>query len=212
VRGLIYRSAFGYELAMAILYGRHYSSRYRAIAELIRPDSTVLDLCCGPAVLYHRYLSRKPVDYTGIDLNPGFIKTLIDCGAHGQVKDLRRDEPLPGADYVIMQASLYHFLPDPVPMLVRMLAAANEAVIIAEPIRNLANSEVPLVRSLIGLLTDPGIGVQPLRFTEHLLDETLMASDPRSTESFLICGGREKLYLIPGKKSADRRFALQRSE
>lgn len=57
---------------MALLYGRHYSSRYQAIADLIQPASTVLDLCCGPGVLYRRFLRKKAVNYTGIDLNSNF--------------------------------------------------------------------------------------------------------------------------------------------
>src|SRR5258705_11415367 len=105
-RGLIYRSALAYELAMAVLYGRHYQSRYRALAELISPGSTVLDLCCGPGVLSRRYLRDKAVNYIGFDLNERFVTTLIQSGARGEVRDLGSEEPFPIADYVVMQASL----------------------------------------------------------------------------------------------------------
>jgi ubiquinone/menaquinone biosynthesis C-methylase UbiE len=74
---LIYRSASLYELAMLLLYGRHYTSRYRAIAELVPVGSSVLDLCCGPALLYHRYLRTKDVQYTGLDINANFIARLL---------------------------------------------------------------------------------------------------------------------------------------
>ncbi len=195
-QGLIYRSALAYELAMAVIYGRHYASRYRAIADLIRPGSTVLDLCCGPAVLYRRYLRHKSVKYTGFDVNVNFIKQLVHHGAEGAVRDLRTDEPLPRADYVVMQASLYHFLPDPMPVVARMLAAARTALIIAEPIRNLAHSKLRLVRSLTPLLTDPGVGAQPRRFTEQSLDEFLGRNFQAPVSAFLIKGGREKIYVI----------------
>jgi len=181
---------------MAVLYGRHYSSRYRAIAELISPGSTVLDLCCGPGVLYRRYLHDKSVNYTGLDINAKFIKMLVRCGAQGKVWDLRRDEPLPPADYVIMQASLYHFLPNPMPLVVRMLAAARTALIITEPIRNVADSTLPIIRWIIPLLTNPGVGPQPHRFTEQSLDSFLAGSFQTEVRAFLISGGREKIYRI----------------
>src|SRR5215211_4230426 len=123
---------------MLVLYGRHYPSRYRAIADLIPSGSSVVDLCCGPALLFNRYLRNKGVRYTGLDLNAGFIDGLVRNGASGMVWDLRKDDPLPEADYVLMQASLYHFLPDAAPIVERMLEAARRKVIIAEPIRNLA--------------------------------------------------------------------------
>ena len=106
---LIYRSALIYELAMIGLYGRHYFSRYRAIADLIVPGSSVLDLCCGPGILYDRYLRQKSIDYTGLDINSRFIKRLNYRGINGKIWDLRKDEPLPLADFVIMQASLYGY-------------------------------------------------------------------------------------------------------
>lgn len=62
---LIYRSRAGYELAMFMLYGRHYSARYRAIANLIPYGAEVLELCCGPGILYERYLRYKDVAYRG---------------------------------------------------------------------------------------------------------------------------------------------------
>ena len=189
---------------MAALYGRHYSSRYRAITDLIKPGSSVLDLCCGPGVLYRRYLRHKSVNYTGLDVNANFIKTLVRSGAKGEVRDLRTDDPLPLAEYVIMQASLYHFLPDPGAIVNRMLAAAQTAVIIAEPIRNLACSNLPLVHSITRSMTDPGLGAQPLRFTEQTLDELLSGYCQAWSEAFVINGGREKIYLIPGMENSER--------
>lgn len=189
---------------MAVLYGRHYPARYRAIAELIRPGSTVLDLCCGPGVLYRRYLRGKSVSYLGFDLNERFVKKLIHRGACAAVRDLRTNEPLPVADYVVMQASLYHFLPNPEAILGRMTKAASTALIVAEPIRNLADSKLSLVRRLTRYLTDPGIGSQPDRFTEQSLDELFAASFRGSVSTFFISGGREKIY-VASKTQAEKR-------
>ena len=192
----IYKSATLYELAMIGLYGRHYPSRYRAIAELIPPGSSVIDLCCGPAVLYKRYLRRKSVDYTGLDINEAFVKGLLRRGVRAQVWDVREETPLPQADYAIMQASLYHFLPDPLPVLERMLEAAREQVIIAEPVRNLAAAKLPLLPSLARLLTDPGVGSQPHRFNEQKLDDLLSILPSKPPQTIYISGGREKIYVL----------------
>ena len=193
---LIYRSSSLYELAMLALYGRHYGSRYRAIAELVPNGSSVLDLCCGPALLYHRYLRHKSVRYTGLDVNAEFIDRLTRRGASGQVRDLRSEEALPEADYVIMQASLYHFLPDPSPVMDRMLRAAKRQVIVSEPIRNLSSSDSRLVALVGKLLTDPGVGNHSQRFNEASLDQFFLRYRSLVQQSFLAAGGREKLYIL----------------
>jgi SAM-dependent methyltransferase len=195
----IYRSAAMYELAMLLLYGRHYTSRYRAIADLIPAGASILDLCCGPAILYHRYLRSKSVHYTGLDINANFIARLIRRGGAGQVWDLRSEDALPSADYVIMQASLYHFLPDASQVVNRMLQAARNQVIIAEPIRNLTTSNSGLVSLLGRLFTNPGSGEQPLRFTEASLADFFSANATRVAQSFPIAGGREKVYVLDAR-------------
>jgi len=181
---------------MLLLYGRHYTSRYRAIAELIPAGASVLDLCCGPALLYKRYLKSKSVHYTGLDINAKFIARLIRQGGIGHVWDLRSEEALPSADYVIMQASLYHFLPDGAPIVNRMLQAARKRVIIAEPIRNLATSNSRLLSVVGRLFTNPGAGDHSLRFTEASLADFFASYTSRVVQSFLIAGEREKVYVL----------------
>jgi SAM-dependent methyltransferase len=193
---LVYRSSLIYEAIMLALYGRHYASRYRAMADLIPAGAEVLDVCCGPANLYHRYLSKKSVRYCGLDINARFIRRLLRTGASGQVCDLQSDRELPAADYVLMQASLYHFLPDPSPIVDRMLRAARKQVIIAEPIRNLADRRIPVLSSLARQFTDPGIGPAAHRFTERTLDDFFSRYAARVSQSFLIPGGREKVYVL----------------
>jgi hypothetical protein len=95
-----------------------------------------------------------------------------------------------------MQASLYHFLPDPLPVLRRMLAAARRQVVVAEPVRNLTCSGLPLLGPLSRMLTDPGVGRQSHRFTEGALDDLMRGLCPRPPRTRLIRGGREKIYLI----------------
>ena len=61
---------------MLVLYGRHYFARYRVLSELIEPEKSVLELACGPAILYKRFLKNKSVIYTGLDINETFVKGL----------------------------------------------------------------------------------------------------------------------------------------
>jgi hypothetical protein len=95
-----------------------------------------------------------------------------------------------------MQASLYHFLPDAAPVLNRMLEAAEKQVIIAEPIRNLASSEVPMIARLSRKLTDAGAGSSANRFVEGTLDQLAGRYRNLLRRSFLAPGGREKIYVF----------------
>jgi len=193
---LVYRSAKLYELVMLILYGRHYYTRYRVLADLVPPNSSLLDLCCGPGVLYQRYLRKKGVTYTGLDISEHFIKRINAMGNHGLVWDLREDKPLPTADYVLMQASLYQFLPDAERVTERMLKAAEKRVIIAEPIRNLSSDKDSLISRLAKRFTNPGTDQPQMRFTEQTLDSFFSRYSAYNVTSFLMPGGREKVYIL----------------
>jgi len=59
---------------MKLLYRSFFDERYKRIAELIPENAHVVELCMGDAYLYEYYLKNKHVTYTGIDLNPVFIK------------------------------------------------------------------------------------------------------------------------------------------
>jgi SAM-dependent methyltransferase len=188
---------------MRALYGSAYHLRFEALAERIPEGGSVLDVCCGPATLFHRYLKQKGTSYTGLDINPAFIQRLSARGGTGLVWNLEEDRPLPRRQFVIMQSSLYHFLPDAAPIVERMLAAAEKQVLIAEPIRNVADSQSALLAFLARKLTNPGTGDQPHRFNEARLDALLQPYRQRGQvlESGLIAGGREKLYILAGGRS-----------
>src|SRR5262249_54987369 len=96
----IYRSAAIYEALMRILYGRWYDERFKPIADLIREGFSVLDVCCGPGTLFHRYLKPKGVQYIGLDINRHFIHQLCARGATGMFWNLKENRPLPQAQYV----------------------------------------------------------------------------------------------------------------
>lgn len=212
-RSLIYRSSRLYEFAMLSLYGRHYRARHSVIATLIPPGSSVVELCCGPGVLYSRHLKGKNVRYLGLDYSPAFIESLHRRGVDAQLRDLRDPDPLPPADYLIMQASLYHFLPAPQGVLERMLAAARARVIVAEPVRNLTTDH-PMLGRLTARATDPGTGAQAARFDEDSLARCLEPYRELVEAEQLIPGGREKLYVLSASGQAagpaDRRLSRLR--
>jgi len=199
----IYRSPRLYEFVMTALYGRHYQARYSALASLVAPGASMVELCCGPGTLYRRALQAKEIPYIGLDISPAFVNAVKTAGGDGRLWDVRSPAPLPAAQYALIQASLYQFIGNGASEVIeRMLAAAELEVIIAEPIRNLTSGRLPLSRRL-GRLTDPGTGAQPHRYTEQTLDLLLEPHRHRLRDAFLLPGGREKAYVLAG--SATRR-------
>jgi hypothetical protein len=201
VTSLVYRSAHGYELVMRALYGRHYGARLRAVADQIPAGSSVLELCPGPGALYARHLRGRVSAYTGADVNPGFVARLQRLGANAVQLDLTGPDPWPEADVVVMQASLYHFLPGAEAIVERMLAAARARVIVAEPIRNLSSSGLPWLAALGRRGTDPGGRAESgagheERFDEPALDRLMAAYSDATVAAFTIPGGREKVFVL----------------
>ena len=194
----IYKSALLYEAFLLLRYRAEYTERSRAIATLIPEGSSVADLCCGPATLYFSHLRYKKVSYTGLDINRGFVDRLSSRGATGFFWDATTSEPLPQADYLIMQGSLYHFLPNPYPIVDRMLAAARRSVLLTEPVRNLADSKNPLVSWMASKLANPGTGDQANRFDESLFEEFVdhYRLAGRVIDSYPIAAGRERLCVL----------------
>ncbi|MCH2172673.1 class I SAM-dependent methyltransferase [Myxococcota bacterium] len=214
---MIYRSPALYELLMRVLYATHYRSRLRAISELIEDDCEVVDLCCGPGALYRLELRGRGIDYTGLDINPRFVARLQELGANSIQADVAARSDLPKGDYLIMLSSLYQFLPGnreedssasdegerSARLLVeRMLEAARSRVIIAEPIRNFAQSRNPVLRRVASRLTNPGTADQPVRFDEQSLDGFFDSFEGSLERCFAIPGGREKVYVLRGRGQA----------
>jgi SAM-dependent methyltransferase len=195
---IIYRFSWLYKGVMFLLYRGSYRERSRALAALIPEGASVVDLCCGPATLYFDHLQFKRVSYTGLDINSGFVESVSSRGARAMVWDVSGDTPFPKADYLIMQASLYHFLPNPHPVVDRMLEAARINVLLTEPVRNVADSSNPAWAWLARKLTDPGTGDQPRRFNEKLLDEFLSPyrGAGRLVDTYPIASGRERLCVL----------------
>jgi SAM-dependent methyltransferase len=192
----VYRMPLLYEAMMVSLYRRYYADRFSTLASLIPSGVSVVEACCGPGVLFSRYLRKRHVRYMGLDLSPAFIHHLRSQGGCGEVWDLLDPKPLPSADYVVLQGSLCHFLPDARPLFERLLKAARAKLILSEPIRSIVNGRSRILAALGRHLTDPGNGKSNMRFTEERLDLFLATYANRLETSFFIPGGREKVYIF----------------
>jgi SAM-dependent methyltransferase len=199
---LIYRSPTIYDAVMHVLYGRHARARLVAVAELVPARASVVELCCGTARLYRDHLRDRDVDYLGLDLNPRFVEAARDAGACAAVRDVGDGAPLPPADVVVIQASLYHFLPEPERIVDRMVAAARSRVIVSEPVRNLSTSGVGLIAALARRSADPGGGGGDQRFDEALFDAFMRRYDAAVERQFAIPGGRDKVFVLDASTAA----------
>jgi SAM-dependent methyltransferase len=194
---LIYRSAWGYGLTMRVLYGRYYAARDAAVAAHVPDGSSVLELCCGPARLYLRELRSRTRSYVAIDANKGFVERLRRRGIDARQADVATAD-LPRADVVLMQASLYHFLPEDqaVAMIERMMAAASDRVVVSEPVRNLADSRVGIVARLAAGGAATADGAQPQRFDAASLRALMEHFGTAVVHAGPVPGGREHVYVL----------------
>ncbi|HEX4363410.1 MAG TPA: class I SAM-dependent methyltransferase [Solirubrobacteraceae bacterium] len=194
---LVYRSAWGYGLAMRVLYGRYYAARDAAVAAHIPDGASVLELCCGPARLYLHELNGRVGSYAALDASQRFVQRLLSRGVDARCADVARAE-LPVADVVVMQASLYHFMPEAEAMIRRMRAASRMSTIIAEPVRNLASSRLGIVARLGAGGAATQQGAQSQRFDEDSLHTLMERFGDAVVSSEPIPGGREHVYVLSG--------------
>lgn len=167
-----------------------------SISNIIEPASSVLEVCSGPCDM-HFYLKKKNCQYLGVDFNPVFIKSAVDRGIPVKELDVRRlNEITQKFDYVIMQASLYHFFPNVESVIKDMSLLAKKAVIISEPIRNVSSSKSKWLGVLGKILSNPGDGTGTFRFNEESLARTIESSGLKKISESLMPGGREKIYVL----------------
>ena len=196
----IYRSPVLYEIVLNGLYGRSIGERYRVVAACVPDGASVLELCCGTGRLYRRFLRARGVSYRGLDNSREFVGYLRRLGVAAELFDVWEDAlPQRGFDYVIMQASLYQFIPDAKAVVERMLHAARKEVIVSEPIRNYASSRFDWIAHVARRFSRPPVGGGEYlgwRFGPDSLDECMSEFGDRILERAVICGGRDCLYRL----------------
>ena len=189
-----YWHPFIYDAGMRLLYGRDARSRLTALARWIPDGSSVVELCVGSAQLYRRELRFKRIEYRGFDINEGFVRHATRKGVPCRILDVARDE-IPSADIIVMQAALYHFLPDAGSIIRRMVEAARRYVLVSEAVRNLADGNSRFLRHLARWSNDTGTGRAEHRFTIETLEQCLKES--ANVQVMLpLPGGREWLSVL----------------
>ena len=184
-----------YRLVMKLLYGKYFEARYKCLSELIPPMTSVVEPCAGDAYLYRNYLKAKGTKYVGLDINPVFVQAAKKKNISFFINDLLKDN-VPVADYIVLQASLYQFMPHELKIIRKLLDSAKSTLIIAEPIRNLADSHNPIIRLLAKYSANPGGSNHPVkRFNKDTFHACLKQFD-EFKELKIIDGGREMIGVL----------------
>ncbi len=168
MRSPVYWHPLMYQFTMRVLYGRYFQARYRAIADLIPENSSVVEVCAGDAYLYRNYLKKKNVKYTGLDINPVFINSAKRKNIPFAYCDVMKND-IPAADHVIIHASLYQFIPNEHTVLRKLLNAAGRTLIVSEPVRNLADSSNAVISFLAKYSANPDSSHAVKRFNKEML-------------------------------------------
>ena len=167
--GFTYWHPVIYRSIMHILYGSGFYSRYEAILDLLPEGADVIDVCCGDCYI-DRFLAKKNINYLGLDLNSRFIEHALKKGIKARLFNIE-NSTVPRAEYIIMQGSLYQFMPRYRLIIDKLIFAADKAVIISEPITNVASCKNSMTAYLAMLATRVNGNNFFNRFTkEGLLD------------------------------------------
>jgi hypothetical protein len=179
---------------MRLLYRKNYKARFKSVSEEIPKGAEVLDVCCGDCKLYTLALKGK-VSYVGVDINPSFIENARKLSIKVLSLDVRNDA-LPYSDYVVMQASLYQFIPQHKQIVDKLLSSASRKVIICEPVRNLSDSNNPVISFIARYLANPGTGHKLDRFTEETFCSFFRDNYNEIIEKFKFIPGKRELMVI----------------
>jgi SAM-dependent methyltransferase len=199
----LYSSGLLYEGVMRILYGRQFHSKYQSVANLIPETYSVLDLCCGPALVYSYLSLENQRRYLGVDLSRKFVQAVGKKGVSVVHGDVWRDDLPKNYDCILLLSSLYQFDPVADIVLQKMLFAATELVIISEPIINLSTSRNTLLKKLASSLTSPADGSLPysgFRYDSGTLTKALQRYREVLKVDFVLAGGRERVVAFDAKK------------
>lgn len=199
----IYWHPAAYSLFMRFLYGEHFEQRYEELAGVIPEGAEVLEVCCGDAFLYAKYLAKKNVKYRGIDVNAHFDSHNKALGVDFQLGDVFFDD-IPDADYIIIQGSLYQFEPFCAEVVRKLLVKARVKLIICEPIRNLSSSSNRIIATAAAWASSIGQGAIHFRFNSESFDGFVKDHFEELIEQEKVtAGGREKLVVLNAEVFTD---------
>ncbi|CAN5895339.1 hypothetical protein BH11MYX2_BH11MYX2_32960 [soil metagenome] len=192
----IYWSPWIYRLTMRILYGDAEKLREEVVAQVVPKGASVLELCCGPGRL-GLLLTKKNCEYMGLDCNSSFVAHAQKAGLNVQKSILPPLPSVPDFDYVVVVASLYHFKSQAELFVDSLWAKARKGLIIREPIKNRSAHPNRLISTMSRIMSHPGVGDLPERFSELEVDRLLSRyRENRNSYSKLVSDGPDKLYVL----------------
>ena len=160
-----------YSFAMRQLYGSFYESRYTHLQKLIPDNCQLLELCMGDLHFYEHYLKSKNIQYSCADVNPVFVTAAKSKNINSRLIDILKDE-IPKSDYILIQASLYHSIPNQVDLIQKLLNSTNKQLIITESTQNVSNSGNKIKSFLGAALSKAKSGQSKIKFDQPMLKET----------------------------------------
>ncbi len=190
---VIYKSSMLYHTVMAVVYHKHRHEHFRAVAEWIPENVSVLDVCCGDGRLC-TYLPA--VKYAGLDNSAPLVKAGRRRKRNIHLFDLNCD-PLPRFDIVVCQVSLFQFYPQVESVLSRLWDATNQRLIVTESVMSLTQSQWPWIASLVvwGTRTN-GMTNGNFRFDPGSLEILFEPYANQLRHRSAICGGRDWIYVL----------------
>ncbi len=191
---VLYKSSWFYHGALALAYRKHRQERFRAVAHWVPEEAEVLDVCCGDGSL-GKYLPPS-VRYRGLDYSTAFVHTAQQRGCRVEAFNLRCD-PLPAAQIVICQVSLFQFHPHVEEILARLFEAAEQRLIVSESVRSLTQSPWPWIARVVAWGTHvDGMTQDWFRFTPEGLQILFDPYRPHIRHAGAVCGGRDWLFVL----------------
>ncbi len=191
---VLYRSRMLYHGLMSMVYHVHRRERFAEVARWVPEGVELLDVCCGDGTLA-AYLPGS-VAYRGLDLSEAFVSAAQLRGRNVKPFNLMQ-EPLPRAQVVVCQVSLFQFHPRVDEILSRLFEAASERLIISESVKSFSQSQWPLLSSFVawGTCVD-GLNDGRFRFNPNTL-QALFAPYARHLRHVAeVCGGRDWVYVL----------------
>jgi SAM-dependent methyltransferase len=153
---------------MNLLYPFGYARRFREVIREIRGKS-VVEYCFGDIIIA-RHCIKNDLQWTGYDISRNFVNFARKRGFDARIADVSlMDAPV--ADCCIIAGSLYHFLPDPEPVISAMMRHSRR-LIISEPVSNLSSGK-GLTARIAAYLSRTPAGIHRERFDETGLEDTL---------------------------------------
>ena len=173
MQSILYSNSFLYEIAMRIRFGKEFFLRMQRISDILPENITILELCCGPALLYKYFLKSRNINYIGFDDNRYFVKVGLKLGADIRECFIDENTILPKSDYVIIQSSLYQFPLDKVYNIIDNVLLNCNNLIISESVKNWGNSNNIIIKKLGLYFTKSMNTVHYFRYTRQNLRELL---------------------------------------